>query len=200
MSSNNSSSNVSAAGLQLTSQQHQSSQQSSFERGGTTVNATKADFTIEIALLGDTGVGKSSLLYRYSDGIFKSELIGTAGVDHKQKNIVHQSSQVRMTIWDTAGQVKFRPLAHTYYKGAAGIILVYDVTDLRSFENMGYWLQKIRQNAHPDSQIIMLGNKIDLINDIAVDQDQARQLADDNNIPYYQTSALDGKNLDGAFH
>lgn len=198
MSSNNSSSNVSAAGLQLTSQQHQSSQQS-FERG-TSVNATKADFTIEIALLGDTGVGKSSLLYRYSDGIFKSELIGTAGVDHKQKNIVHQSSQVRMTIWDTAGQVKFRPLAHTYYKGAAGIILVYDVTDLRSFENMGYWLQKIRQNAHPDSQIIMLGNKIDLINDIAVDQDQARQLADDNNIPYYQTSALDGKNLDGAFH
>ena len=84
---------------------------------------------MEIALLGDTGVGKSSLLYRYSDGIFKSDLIGTAGVDHKQKNIMHMNSSVKMTIWDTAGQVKFRPLAHTYYKGAAGIILVYDVTD-----------------------------------------------------------------------
>ena len=79
-----------------------------------------------------------------------------------------------MTIWDTAGQVKFRPLAHTYYKGAAGIILVYDVTDTNSFENMGYWLQKIRENADPDSQIIMLGNKVDLINDIEVDQDGAR--------------------------
>ncbi len=62
-----------------------------------------ADYMIEIALLGDTGVGKSSLLYRYSDGIFKSDLIGTAGVDHKQKNIVHMSSSIKMTIWDTAG-------------------------------------------------------------------------------------------------
>ena len=88
-----------------------------------------ADYQVEIALLGDTGVGKSSLLYRFSDGIYKSDLIGTAGVDHKQKNIVHQNANVKMTIWDTAGQVKFRPLAHNYYKGAAGIILVYDVTD-----------------------------------------------------------------------
>ena len=127
------------------------------------------DFTVEIALLGDTGVGKSSLLYRYSDGIFRSELIGTAGLDHKQKNIVCQNSSVKMTIWDTAGQVKFRPLAHTYYKGAAGIILVYDVTDMHSFENMEYWLQKVRENADPDSQILMLGNKVDLINEIEVD-------------------------------
>ena len=89
----------------------------------------RPDYTIEIALLGDTGVGKSSILYRYSEGVFKSDLIGTAGVDHKQKNMVHQNSQVRMTIWDTAGQVKFRPLAHTYYKGAAGIVVVFDVTD-----------------------------------------------------------------------
>ena len=104
-----------------------------------------------------------------------------------------------MTIWDTAGQVKFRPLAQTYYKGAAGIILVYDVTDQQSFENMGYWLHKIKENADPDSQIIMLGNKVDLLNDIEVDQEVARQLAQDNNIPYYQTSAKDGKNLDTAF-
>ena len=61
------------------------------------------DFTVEIALLGDTGVGKSSILYRYSEGIFKSDLIGTAGVDHKQKNLLHLNSQVRLTIWDTAG-------------------------------------------------------------------------------------------------
>lgn len=76
---------------------------------------------------------------------------------------------------------------------------MYDVTDVHSFENMGYWLEKIRENADPDSQIIMLGNKIDLINDIAVDQEQARKLSADNNIPYYQTSAKDGKNLDNAF-
>ena len=124
------------------------------------------DFAVEIALLGDTGVGKSSLLYQYSDGVFESDLRGTAGIDHKQKNTIFENSSVKMTIWDTAGMVKYRPLAHTYYKGAAGIILVYDVTDSQSFENMGYWLDKIRENADPDSQIIMLGNKIDLINDI----------------------------------
>ena len=82
---------------------------------------------------------------------------------------MHANSKVKMTIWDTAGQVKFRPLADTYYKGAAGIILVYDVTDKNSFENMEYWLQKIRENADPDTQKIMLGNKVDLINDIDVD-------------------------------
>ena len=65
--------------------------------------------------------------------------------------------------------MKFRPLAHTYYKKVAGIVLVYDVTDRHSFENMSYWLTKIRENADPDSQIIMLGNKVDLINDIEVD-------------------------------
>ena len=133
---------------------------------GTSASASHLDYTIEIALLGDTGVGKSSLLYRYSEGIFKEDLIGTAGLDHKQKNIVHGASSVKMTIWDTAGQVKYRPLAHTYYKGAAGIILVYDVTDKHSFENMGYWLSQIRANADPDSQIIILANKIDQMNDI----------------------------------
>ena len=104
-----------------------------------------------------------------------------------------------MTIWDTAGQVKFRPLAHNYYKEAAGIILVYDVTDQNSFQNMGYWLQKIRENADPYCKIIMLGNKVDLINEIVVDQEAARQFAVDNEIPYFQTSAKDGKNLDAAF-
>ena len=90
-------------------------------------------------------------------------------------------------------------MAHTYYKGAAGIVIVYDVTDVHSFENMDYWLKMIKENADPHSQIIMLGNKIDLINDIAVDQEHARKLATDNDIPYYQCSAKDGKNLDNAF-
>lgn len=144
-----------------------------------------SDYLIEIALLGDTGVGKSSLLYRYSDGEFKSDLIGTAGVDHKQKNIELMNHSVKMKIWDTAGQIRYRPLAHTYYKGAAGIVLVYDVTDHHSFANMSYWLDKIRENADPHSQIIMLGNKIDLINDIDVDQEGARKLAADHNIPYF---------------
>ena len=84
-------------------------------------------------LIGETGVGKSSLLYRYAEGEFRSGFVGTAGVDHKEKNIEHMSKSVKMHIWDTSGNVKFRPLANTYYKHAAAIILVYDVTDEYSF-------------------------------------------------------------------
>lgn len=87
-------------------------------------------------LLGETGVGKSSLLYRYSEGEFKSDLIGTAGVDHKMKNIEHFGHSVKIQMWDTAGQVRYRPLANTYYKMSAGIVLVYDVTDEHSFDNL----------------------------------------------------------------
>ena len=120
-------------------------------------------------LLGDTGVGKSSLLYRYSDGEFKSNLIGTAGVDHKIKNIEHMGKTVKIQIWDTAGQDRFRQLGESYYRGAAGIILVYDVTDIKSFENIDYWLNKIRTIGDIGSEMILCGNKIDMINEINVD-------------------------------
>lgn len=84
-------------------------------------------------LVGETGVGKSSLLHRYSEGEFKQDFVGTAGVDMKQKNIEHMSHSVRMHIWDSTGDVKFRPLSNQQYKKAAGIILVYDVTDQATY-------------------------------------------------------------------
>ena len=84
-------------------------------------------------LLGETGVGKSSLLYRYAEGEFRNGFVGTNGIDHKEKNIEYLNHSVKMQIWDTSGNVKFRPLANSYYKSSAGIILVYDVTDEQSF-------------------------------------------------------------------
>ena len=122
-------------------------------------------------LLGDTGVGKSSLIHRYSDGEFKQNLIGTAGVDHKMKNIEHMQKSVRIQIWDTAGQDRFRYVGESYYRGAVGIILVYDVTDTKSYENIDYWLRKIKEIGDQDAEVILLGNKIDMINDINVDQE-----------------------------
>lgn len=129
---------------------------------------TNPDYFIKLLLLGDTGVGKSSLMYRYADGEFLSGLVGTAGVDHKMKNIEHIGKSVKIQIWDTAGQDRYRQLALSYYKGAAGIILVYDVTDPISFQNISYWLGKIKENGDDQAEIILLGNKIDLINDIEV--------------------------------
>jgi len=91
-------------------------------------------------------VGKSSLLHRYAKGEFAEGLIGTAGVDHVMKNIEHMNKTVKIQIWDTAGQDRFREPALQYYRGAVGIILVYDVTDKKSFENVDYWLNRIREN------------------------------------------------------
>ena len=103
----------------------------------------RQDYFIKLLLLGDTGVGKSSLLYRYAEGEFLKDCVGTAGVDHKVKNIEHKGKGVKMEIWDTAGQERYRELALSYYKLAAGIVLVYDVTDESSYENISYWLGKI---------------------------------------------------------
>ena len=98
-------------------------------------------------LLGDAGVGKSSIMMRFTQGEFKEGLIGTAGVDYKRKNIELGGKSVKIMIWDTAGQERYRTLTKSYYKGAAGIVLVYDVTDKVSFNNVHYWLKKIRKHA-----------------------------------------------------
>ena len=154
------------------------------------------EYFIKLLLLGDTGVGKSSLMYRYADGEFLKDLVGTAGVDHKIKNIEHRGKGVKIEIWDTAGQERYRELALSYYKLAAGIVLVYDVTDPKSFENISYWLGKIQANGELDTEIILLGNKIDMMNDKQVDQEDAEKLANDNGIPYFEISAKDATNLD----
>ena len=104
------------------------------------------------------------MLYRYSEGEYKENFILTHGIDYKEKNIEHMSHSIKMEILDTTGNVKFRPLTNTCYKGVAGIILVYDVTDPNSFQNIRSWFTKIKEQSDPDSEVILLGNKMDLIN------------------------------------
>jgi small GTP-binding protein len=94
---------------------------------------SRSDYNVRILLIGETGVGKSCLLYRYSEGEYKENFVLTHGIDYKEKNIEHMSHSIKMEIWDTTGNVKFRPLTNTCYKGVSGIILVYDVTDPNSF-------------------------------------------------------------------
>ena len=105
-------------------------------------------------------------MFRFSEGEFKSGLIGTAGVDYKMKNIEFTGKSVKIQIWDTAGQERYRTLTKAYYKGAAGIILVFDVTDPVSFNNLQYWLNKIKKHADENVEIVLIGNKIDLVNDV----------------------------------
>ena len=162
-------------------------------------STSNSDYFIKILLLGNTGVGKSSLMYQYTTGEVPGDLIGTAGVDHKVKNIVHDGKNIKIEIWDTAGQERYREQALTFYKKAEGVILVYDLTEPKSYENIDYWLGKIHEYGAQDAEIILLGNKKELINDIAVDQNEAAALADSNNIPYFTTSAVTAENLNIAF-
>ena len=162
-------------------------------------STSNSDYFIKILLLGNTGVGKSSLMYQYTTGDVPGDLIGTAGVDHKVKNIVHDGNNIKIEIWDTAGQERYREQALTFYKKAEGVILVFDLTEPKSYENIDYWLGKIHEYGAQDAEIILLGNKKELINDIAVDQNAAAKLATSNNIPYFTTSAVTAENLNDAF-
>lgn len=143
------------------------------------------DLYIRLLLLGDASVGKSSIMHRYSKGEFLEGLIGTAGVDTVAKTIEHLNKTVQIQIWDTAGQDRFREPALSYYRGAVGIILVYDVSDPQSFQNLDYWIKRIQDNVDSEAEIILIGNKIDKINEVLVDQEQATLLAKNNDIAYF---------------
>ena len=150
--------------------------------------------------MGDTGVGKSSLMYRFTEGEFKSSLVGTAGVDYKIKNIEFQGQSVKIQIWDTAGQERYRTLTKSYYKGASGVVLVFDVTDAVSFANIEYWLKKIQKHGDSHAEIIIVGNKKDLVNDRVVSIEQAEEMAERYGIGYFEASAKeDSLNVDKAF-
>ena len=156
------------------------------------------DHIVQILLIGDTGVGKSSLIARYAQGEFSQGLIGTAGIDHKEMNIEHMSKGIKLRLWDTAGQERFRETSKNYFRRAVGIILVFDVTDKRSFDNIDYWLGQIEENAERGTEIILIGNKIDLVNEVAVTEKEAMDIAVSHGIHYFATSAKDSTNLDEA--
>ena len=128
-------------------------------------------------MLGDTAVGKSSMLATYSEGEFPNSIIGTAGIDYKSKNIKLANKLLKIQIWDTAGQEKYRAISRKYYEGVSGIILCFDVTDKSSFESLTeYWLPKIQENSDENTEVVLVGNKIDMINDRQVQKQDALNL------------------------
>jgi len=150
-------------------------------RNGGNSRASKYDYLIKLLLIGDsgkeisfvfeqnflnltifTGVGKSCLLLRYSDDSFTSSFITTIGIDFKIKSILCGDSKVKLQIWDTAGQERFRTITTAYYRGAMGILLVYDVSDEESFTNVRNWMRQIDQNAAENVNRILIGNKADV--------------------------------------
>lgn len=130
--------------------------------GKTNKNKNPHDVVLKVIIIGDSGVGKTNILTRYCEGIFKESYVATIGVDFKIKLIQHGDKKVKLQIWDTAGQERFKNITQTYYKGAAGIILVYAINNIESFRNLNSWIRQIENTSNEDSTVILLGAKSDL--------------------------------------
>ncbi|SCU77294.1 LAFA_0A00892g1_1 [Lachancea sp. 'fantastica'] len=157
------------------------------------------DYLFKLLLIGDSGVGKSCLLLRFSDDTYTNDYISTIGVDFKIKTVELDGKTVKLQIWDTAGQERFRTITSSYYRGAHGIIIVYDVTDQDSFNDVKMWLQEIDRYATAGVLKLMVGNKSDLQDKRVVEYDVAKEFADSLQIPFLETSALDSSNVEEAF-
>ncbi|CBY00063.1 GTPase Ypt2 [Plenodomus lingam] len=158
------------------------------------------DFLIKLLLIGDSGVGKSCCLLRFSEDSFTPSFITTIGIDFKIRTIELDGKRVKLQIWDTAGQERFRTITTAYYRGAMGILLVYDVTDQRSFENIRTWFSNVEQHATEGVNKILIGNKCDWEEKRAVSTEQGQALADELGIPFLEVSAKSNINVDKAFY
>ncbi|KAI9180673.1 hypothetical protein LWI28_007078 [Acer negundo] len=157
------------------------------------------DYLFKLLLIGDSGVGKSCLLLRFADDSYVDSYISTIGVDFKIRTVEQDGKTVKLQIWDTAGQERFRTITSSYYRGAHGIIIVYDVTDQESFNNVKQWLNEIDRYASDTVNKILVGNKCDLTDNRVVSYETAKAFADEIGIPFMETSAKDSTNVEQAF-
>ncbi|CAD8088843.1 unnamed protein product [Paramecium sonneborni] len=158
------------------------------------------DYLFKIVLIGDSGVGKTNILKRFINNEFQLESKPTIGVEFATKTIQQSGKAVKCQIWDTAGQERYRAITHAYYRGAVGAFICYDVTREATFKNTEKWLAELKDHADGNIVIIMIGNKIDAIDQRTVRTDEAQNYCEQQKIGFIETSALDGTNIDLAFN
>merc|ERR1712230_69661 len=157
------------------------------------------DFLIKLLLIGDSGVGKSCCLLRFSEDSFTPSFITTMGIDFKIRTIELDGKRVKLQIWDTAGQERFRTITTAYYRGAMGILLVYDVTDEKSFNNIRTWHANVEQHASEGVNKILIGNKCDWTDKKVITEQQGQELADELGLRFLETSAKTNINVEEGF-
>uniref|UniRef100_A0A8C6TUX5 Ras-related protein Rab-13 n=1 Tax=Neogobius melanostomus TaxID=47308 RepID=A0A8C6TUX5_9GOBI len=162
--------------------------------------AKKYDFLYKLLLIGDSGVGKTCLIIRFAEDNFNSTYISTIGIDFKVKTIDVDGKKVKLQVWDTAGQERFKTITTAYYRGPWwGIILVYDITDEKSYENIQNWMKSIKENASAGVSQMLLGNKCDIEAKRKVPKETGEKLANDHGIRFFETSAKSSINVDESF-
>uniref|UniRef100_A0A0N5A7S6 Ras-related protein Rab-11B n=1 Tax=Syphacia muris TaxID=451379 RepID=A0A0N5A7S6_9BILA len=154
---------------------------------------------VNFVLIGDSGVGKSNLLSRFTRNEFNLESKSTIGVEFATRSIQVEGKTVKAQIWDTAGQERYRAITSAYYRGAVGALLVYDIAKHVTYEDVERWLKELRDHADQNIVIMLVGNKSDLRHLRAVPTDEAKAYAEKNQLSFIETSALDSTNVETAF-
>ena len=164
--------------------------------------SNKYEYIFKIILIGSSGVGKSSILQRYIQKVFSDSYSCTIGVDFFMKSIDIGDKSIKLQLWDTAGTEKFRSITTGYYRGANAAFVVFDLTSKASFNSLNEWIENYYKYSNPDSEknVVLIGNKSDLVDKREVTQEEIEKFAKDNHIIYFETSAKDGKNIDECFH
>ena len=162
-------------------------------------NEENYEVMFKVVLIGDMKVGKTNIVSRYIKNEFNKDSMSTIGVEFGSKELVIEGHNVKVQIWDTAGQEKYKSITNAYYKGAKGAFVVYDITNKNSFDNADNWLNNLRASVDKKCSIILIGNKSDLEDKREVSIEQGEEKAKNSEIAFMETSALSGDNIDKAF-
>ncbi|XP_023003676.1 ras-related protein RABA1c-like [Cucurbita maxima] len=157
------------------------------------------DYLFKVVLIGDSGVGKSNLLSRFTKNEFSLETKSTIGVEFATRSLSIDGRVIKAQIWDTAGQERYRAITSAYYRGAVGALLVYDVTRHATYENVEKWLKELKDHTDPNIVVMLVGNKSDLRHLVAVPTEDAKSFAETESVYFMETSALESTNVDNAF-
>ena len=157
------------------------------------------DFFMKLLLIGDSNVGKSCLLMRFCDKEYTPNYISTIGIDFRIHRMDIGNKKIKAQIWDTAGQERFRTITTAYYRGVHGILLVYDVTNRASFDNVSNWIKQLKDHATDSVTILLIGNKSDLISEREVSYQEGQNKANIIGCNFIETSAKSGTNVETAF-
>jgi len=159
----------------------------------------KPTHQFKLVLVGDSGVGKSSVLLRFADDTFADAYLSTVGVDFRFRTVKVGKDTVKLQIWDTAGQERFRTITSAYYRGADGIVMIFDVTNMESFNHVNEWLIEVSRYAAEGTSRLLVGNKCDKTAERVISTEKGKALADSLGIPFIETSAKEAINVEQAF-
>lgn len=160
----------------------------------------KEELKFKVVIVGDSSVGKTNLVKRFMNNTFLKDSKATVGVEFMSKTFIVNKQIFKVELWDTAGQERYKAITAAYYKGAKGALIVYDVTNKISYDNVDKWCNELRIKGSKNISIVMIGNKTDLKDNIVVNSEMSKEKANLLQVPVMETSALDASNVKEAFY